>query len=71
MRALEMHRQGLDRLVVVCQINPGAIAQAAIAPDIKRLEVWLAHDREPALKRKPVFCCPFSAPLGRSSTCTS
>jgi hypothetical protein len=33
----EMDRQELNRLTVVGEINPGAIAQAAVLPDIEDL----------------------------------
>jgi hypothetical protein len=47
-----VHRHELNRLTVVREIDPGAIAQAAVAADIERLKIGLAHDREPALDRK-------------------
>jgi hypothetical protein len=47
-----VHRQELNRLTVVRQIDPSPIAQAAIALDIQRLEIRLAHHRESMLKRK-------------------
>jgi hypothetical protein len=50
--ALQMHRHHLNRLAVARQVDAGAIAQAAIAANVQRLEVRLPHDREPALDRE-------------------
>lgn len=44
------------------QINPGAIAQPAIAPAIEGLEVWLPHDREPTRNGKAGVLPPVQRP---------
>jgi hypothetical protein len=41
--ALEMHRQELNRLAVMRQIDAGAITLGAITPNIERLKVRLAR----------------------------
>jgi hypothetical protein len=48
----------------VREIDPGAVAQAAIAADIERLKVGLAHDREPAFEGKASILLPVQRPFG-------
>jgi hypothetical protein len=54
----------LNRLAIVGEIDPGAIAQTAIAADIERLEVGLAHNREPALEGKAGVLLPVKRTFG-------
>jgi hypothetical protein len=48
----------------VRQVDPSAIAQPAIAPDIEGLEIGLAHDREPALICKAGILLPVQRTFG-------
>jgi hypothetical protein len=66
-----MHRHQLNRLAIMGEIDPGAIAQAAITPNIERREIGLTHDGEPALDREAGVLLAVQGPFGRSSTYTS
>jgi hypothetical protein len=59
-----MHGHELDGLAVVGEIDPGAVAQAAIAADVERLEVGLARDGEPTLDREASVLLAVQRPLG-------
>jgi len=64
--ALEKHQHQLDGLAVRREVDPGAIAPAAVAPNILRRKVGLAYDREPAaMSAKPVCSKPTRASADR------